>query len=237
VIQPDGAPIAATFVGSKTSGTSDAVGDARSLVVTYKITPPGGSWTAADDGTYTVTLGGAPVTDLAGNAVASGAVGKFSVQLPSTSTGNRSTSNGSDPQNWSGGVAPGAGSIVVFGPSAANFTSTDELPTGTGFRSMTFTGGGYHIGGNGIVLTIGLDASKATGPNTFSPAITLAAAETFLAGSGSTILTVGGEVNNGGYTLTVGGGDGQLDLTNGISDSGGLVIAKLRHHDPVWARK
>ncbi len=224
VIEPGGAPIAATVVGSTTSGTSDAVGDAGSIVVTYQITPPGGSWTAADDGTYTVTLGGAPVTDLAGNAVASGAVGTFSVQLGSTWTGNGSTSNWSDPQNWSGGVAPSPGSDLVFGSSAAKFTSTDDFAAGTKFGSIAFTGGGYNIGGNGIVLTIGLDGSNATGSNFFGPAITLATAETFLAGSGSTVLTVGGKINDGGYTLTDGGGNGQLDLSGGISGSGGLTI-------------
>ena len=54
------------------------------FVVTYQITPPGGAWTSADNGTYTVTLGGGPVTDLAGNAVASGTLGTFSVSWVST---------------------------------------------------------------------------------------------------------------------------------------------------------
>jgi autotransporter-associated beta strand protein len=140
-------------------------------------------------------------------------------------TGNGSTSNWSDPQNWSGGVAPSAGSNLVFGPSAAKSTSTDDFPAGTRFGSITFTGGGYAIGGNGIVLTIGLDASNATGSNSFTPAITLSTAETFLAGSGSTVLIVGGPLNDSGFNLTVGGGNGELDLTNVISGRGGLIIA------------
>jgi autotransporter-associated beta strand protein len=153
-------------------------------------------------------------------------IAKFNIVTPTlTWTGNGSTSNWSDPRNWSGGVAPGAGSDLVFGPSATKFTSTDDFPAGTWFGSITFTGGGYTIGGNGIVLTIGLDASNATGSNSFSPAITLSTAETFLAGSGSTVLTVGGKLSDSGFNLTVGGGNGQLDLTNAISGSGGLVIA------------
>ena len=48
--------------------------------------PPGGSWTAADNGVYTITLGGASVIDLAGNAVATGTLGTFSVLGASSAT-------------------------------------------------------------------------------------------------------------------------------------------------------
>ena len=75
------APISATVVSTTPSGATDANGNAQSFVVKYQITPPGGSWTNADNGNYTITLGGAPVTDLAGNAVASGSLGTFSVTL------------------------------------------------------------------------------------------------------------------------------------------------------------
>src|SRR4029077_20858642 len=63
------------------SGKTDGVGNAQSFVVTYQVIPPGGSWTQADEGTYTVTLGGGTVTDLAGNAVPSGTLGTFTVNL------------------------------------------------------------------------------------------------------------------------------------------------------------
>ena len=58
------------------------MGDASGFVVSYQITPPGGSWTASDNGTYIVTLGGEPVTDLAGNMVPAGNVATFSVEVP-----------------------------------------------------------------------------------------------------------------------------------------------------------
>ena len=67
-------------------GTTDQYGDAQSFVVTYQITPPGGAWTSADNGTYTVTLGGTPVTDLAGNPVPPGPVGTFTVSLNPSAT-------------------------------------------------------------------------------------------------------------------------------------------------------
>ena len=61
-------------------------GNAQSFTVTYQITPPGGSWSPADNGTYSVTLGGSPVTDIDGTAIASGTIGSFAVQGVSTTT-------------------------------------------------------------------------------------------------------------------------------------------------------
>jgi hypothetical protein len=76
-----GAPIFATVNKTTANGTSDSIGNAQSFTVTYQITPPGGSWISADNGTYTVILGGGAVTDLAGNSVAPGTVGTFTVNL------------------------------------------------------------------------------------------------------------------------------------------------------------
>jgi Bacterial Ig-like domain (group 3)/MBG domain (YGX type)/Dockerin type I domain len=82
VVPPgEAAPVSATVVSTTPVGTTDANGNAKSFVVQYQITPPGGSWTSEDNGTYSITLGGAPVTDLAGNAVVSGNLGTFSVLL------------------------------------------------------------------------------------------------------------------------------------------------------------
>jgi hypothetical protein len=41
--------------------------NADTLVVVYDLTPPAGGWTAANDGTYTVSLQSNQVADLAGN--------------------------------------------------------------------------------------------------------------------------------------------------------------------------
>ena len=83
VMPPTGAAIASTVVSSVPVGPTDISGNASEFVLTYQITPPGGAWTLADDGTYTIELGGAPITDLAGSSVAGGAVGTFSVQMNS----------------------------------------------------------------------------------------------------------------------------------------------------------
>jgi hypothetical protein len=84
VTLPGGGAIVASVVSTSNVGLSDAVGDAQGIKVTYQITPPGGSWTPAGNGTYTVSLAGAPVTDLTGNAVAPGTLGTFSVNIASS---------------------------------------------------------------------------------------------------------------------------------------------------------
>jgi hypothetical protein len=112
------APVAATVQSTKPVGTIDSAGDAKSFVVTYQITPPSGSWTFAEDGTYTIALGGAPVTDVAGNSVAAGTMGSFTVSL----------------------IAPGVVGVnstlstSTYGQSvsfSANVSTAGTMPTGT----------------------------------------------------------------------------------------------------------
>jgi hypothetical protein len=86
VVPPGGAaPIDAYVITTTAIGQTDPSGNAPSFVVTYAITPPGGSWSADDDVTYTVTLGGTPVTNVAGLAVPTGTLGTFEVNIPSPS--------------------------------------------------------------------------------------------------------------------------------------------------------
>jgi len=63
-------------VNQKTSGSP--------RTATYRITPPGGSWDPADNGTYTVSMQTGQVTDAVGNPVAAGPLGTFSVAVPDT---------------------------------------------------------------------------------------------------------------------------------------------------------
>jgi hypothetical protein len=82
VFPPGGAPsIPATVVSATPVGPTDAFGDAQQFVLTLQITPPGGFWTAAANGHYTVVLGGAPVTNLEGLDGPTGALGSFTVDL------------------------------------------------------------------------------------------------------------------------------------------------------------
>jgi hypothetical protein len=118
VTPPGGAPITATLQSVTPSGPSDGLGNAQKVTATYSITPPGGSWVAAPQGTYTVTLGGLAVSDLAGNSLAAGPVGSFVVNfgtptssvvpLPATAPGS------SFMVSWSGQAFPGGPEIASY---------------------------------------------------------------------------------------------------------------------------
>ena len=59
-------------------------GDGTPMVAVYRFTPPGGSWDASDNGTYTVTVLANAVTDVLGNPVGGGSaveIGTFDVMV------------------------------------------------------------------------------------------------------------------------------------------------------------
>ncbi|MBD2327710.1 glycoside hydrolase family 9 protein [Alkalinema sp. FACHB-956] len=66
-------------VNSTTNGTP--------RTVTYRITPPGGSWDSIDNGTYTIALQANQVRDINGNWAAAGTLGTFSVNIPTVTPG------------------------------------------------------------------------------------------------------------------------------------------------------
>src|SRR5258705_3049860 len=57
-------------------------GTGTSRITNYSITPPGGCWDAADNGTYSIVMQPNQVRDVDGNFVASGPVGSFNVLVP-----------------------------------------------------------------------------------------------------------------------------------------------------------
>lgn len=52
----------------------------------YKIVPDDGTWSANDDGTYTVSIVASEIEDTSGNALAAGVVGTFDVDLATGET-------------------------------------------------------------------------------------------------------------------------------------------------------
>jgi hypothetical protein len=80
VTGPGGYTQVATFVGVTPAGN----GTPRTA--TYRIVPPGGSWDAADFGTYTVSVELGQVFDTAGAAVPTGPIGSFRVAIPAVFT-------------------------------------------------------------------------------------------------------------------------------------------------------
>jgi hypothetical protein len=71
----------ATVLNVQPTGPTDAFGDAPGFNVTCQITPPGGAWSPADNGTYFVDLGAVPISDLAGYTTQYAYTGSFNVQI------------------------------------------------------------------------------------------------------------------------------------------------------------
>ncbi len=175
------APISATVVGTKPVGTPDAAGNAKAFVVTYQITPPTGSWTSADDGTYSITLGGAPVTDLAGNAVAAGTLGTFTVSLQGTSIGTGAevvAVKSTLPASTYGQSVSFSVSVSATGPTptgtiqfvvdGTNFGTAVTLSGGSATStSMTTLGAGSHT----VVAKYSGDANYTSGMATYTQAV------------------------------------------------------------------
>jgi autotransporter-associated beta strand protein len=133
----------------------------------------------------------------------------------------------SDAANWDTGTVPYPGDDLVFpaGVPAGSLANNNDLPDGTAFHSITFSGGGYNITGNPLSLSAGITATNAAlTTDTFNLALTLTAAQTLTCTNNGGILVLGGPVDNGGFPLTV-DGPGTTYLTGAVSDAGGLIQA------------
>jgi hypothetical protein len=130
-----GGPIAATVVSSSSS-MADPSGYAQTITVTYDITPPGGSWTSADNGTYTITLGGPPITDSQGQTVPTGILGTFQVQTGKIAITKYGLTRNLGTGFWSGTIQlTNTGSAAFSGPIFVLF----NLPAGAILENATGT--------------------------------------------------------------------------------------------------
>ena len=68
----------------------------------------------------------------------------------------------SNPSNWNPIGVPASGDWIIFPPGASNLSNTNDLPVGTALANVAFSGSGYTVGGNGIVLTGALTGSGVT---------------------------------------------------------------------------
>jgi phosphodiesterase/alkaline phosphatase D-like protein len=59
----------------------NTAGNGTPRVATYRFTPPGGTWTTEDNGTYTISMAANQVKDTSGNWVAAGTLGTFAVSV------------------------------------------------------------------------------------------------------------------------------------------------------------
>jgi hypothetical protein len=243
VVPPAGAggPISATVLSTAANGPTDPSGNAQSFTVTYQITPPGGSWSAADDGTYSVTLGGAPVTDVDGTAIASGAVGSFAVQGVSTTT---TTVVPSASTSSFGQVVTFAATITANAPGSGTPTgSVDFFDTTTSddLGSVTLSGGkallsttSLPVGGNTIKVSYSGDGNfvssfVSTGTITIGQSIIVldptAGGALSLAGNASIKLSGGVFVDSGSSTALSASGNAAvkasvIDVHGGVQKSG-----------------
>ena len=133
--------------------------------------------------------------------------------------------NWSTPTNWVGHAAPQAGDSLSF-PSVGTGLSPVNDMTVASFVSIDISGSGYTLGGNAVTLQSGLTNEGSR--NTVDLNLTLGASQEFDNNSGST-LTIGGttvgNIDLGGYTLTIAGSGGETDLNGIISDTGDLIAA------------
>lgn len=119
VVPPGGgSPISATVVGSPTAdGPTDPWGDASSFTITYKIIPPGGKWTSADNGTYSVAVNGTAITETVGNPGANGEVSTFEVATGSIGMTKYGVTHNIRAGTWSETVSlTNSGSSALIGP-------------------------------------------------------------------------------------------------------------------------
>lgn len=126
VTAPDSSTIPATL-------TSTGLTSGSTVVATYSIASP------TSDGTYTVDVGSTPVTDLAGNDQANGAIGTFTVNLPGSISGTVSSTDN----------APLSGRQVFLDTNDNGvFDGGEPTTTTDSFGDFTFTGlaaGTYHV--------------------------------------------------------------------------------------------
>jgi hypothetical protein len=121
-----GGPISAT-VTNVSASMADPWGDSQTVTVTYTITPPGGSWSSADNGTYAISLGGSPITDADGDTVPTGPLGDFLVETGKISILKYGLVQNRATHFWSGKITlTNTGSSSFTGPIYVLF----NLPAG-----------------------------------------------------------------------------------------------------------
>jgi len=136
VTGPNGFNVSALYAGINITG------DGTPRVVTYRITPPGGTWDLADNGTYTISMAANQVADTANNYVAAGVLGTFTVAIAPPVDPN---TQGAYITGHLPATAPKTGFDhidVTFDKAidAATFTASDISLVGPNGNPVTITG-------------------------------------------------------------------------------------------------
>ncbi len=140
-------------------------------------------------------------------------------------SGGGANNNWTTAGNW-GGAAPVAGDDLVFPAGAARLSNTNDFASGTGFRSLSFSGSNYVLRGttpaHAIGLTNGIDCTNPTGTNTINLGLTLGAPQAFNVAGATAWLQSGSYIALGTNTLTV-SGSGNAENSGTISGNGGVT--------------
>ena len=131
--------------------------------------------------------------------------------------GGGADNNWNTAANWLADVAPVANDDLVFPATSAQFATNNNLAFLTTFRSITFEGGTYTIGGSLFRLTNGLTANGGT--QAINTALSLTGAQTFNAAQGSVTTLAILPVASAGLTIN---GDGSFGIGL-ISGSGAIT--------------
>ncbi|MFO0810818.1 MAG: hypothetical protein U0746_19485 [Gemmataceae bacterium] len=121
--------------------------------------------------------------------------------------------------NWVGDVAPRAGDSLTFPAGPARLANVNDFAAGTAFGEIDFTGLGYQVTGNAIVLSNGVRVDLPTTVTASAAelglALTFTADGSITASSGG--LTVSGAVDLGGHTLSVYVNGGPVRFTAAVA--------------------
>jgi hypothetical protein len=189
--------------------------NAGTVVATYAFTPPGGSWSAADNGTYRVALVGDQVTDTSGASALSGSLGTFQATVPITAI--VTNLNDSGPGSLRQAVLdtnanPSAANIIDFQPG---LTGTITLTSGELLITDSVTIDGP---GAGLLTVSGNNASRVfdvdDGNSSVSQAVQI---EGLTISGGRVSATGGGILNQENLTLT------NATISGNVSSGGGGV--------------
>jgi autotransporter-associated beta strand protein len=133
------------------------------------------------------------------------------------------------PSNWKGNVAPTPGDDLVFPAGATQLINFNDFIGSTGgpvpFNSITFTGGGYGLQGNAVILNAGMtdNATNPTVDTVALSAVVLGASQTFSDGTGGGTLKVISSVSLQNFTLTL-DGTGTNSVIAGVISGGGSLV-------------
>lgn len=153
--------------------------------------------------------------------------------------GGGAAANWTNIANW-GGTAPLAGDELVFTGAVANTVLTNDFPAGTSFKSIRLTGtagscSNFTLTGNSVVLSGGASAilNDAGVAGLAGYSIRIENNITFstvsptvkLDNTTNNRISLAGNINNGGYTITFDNVQtaGNITVEGVISGSGGLI--------------